>query len=68
MGNECETVHDDDCKQCIHHWLIDQRNLGVCRKCGAGKQFSGSWSAVSIQKAWCNRSSKMPPSVQGTKS
>ncbi len=63
MGNECEPVHDDDCKQCIHHWLIDQRNLGVCRKCGASKQFSGSWSA-----GWGNRSSKVQLSVPGTKS
>lgn len=66
MGNECEIVHDDDCKQCIHHWLIDQKNFGVCKKCGASKQFCGSWSATSLQRAWCNRSSKVQPSVQGT--
>ena len=29
----------DEHKACIHHWVIDERNLGVCRKCGAGKQF-----------------------------
>ena len=63
MGNECEIVHDDDCKQCIHHWLIDQGNLGVCKKCGASKQFSCSWSA-----GWGNRSSKVQLSVPGTKS
>ena len=59
MGNERETVHDDDCKECIHHWLIDERSFGVCKKCGASKQFYGWWNAASIQKAWCNRSSKV---------
>ena len=68
MGNERETVHDDDCKECIHHWLIDERNFGVCKKCGAGKQFSRSWSAASFQKAWCNTSSKAQHNVPRTKS
>jgi len=26
---------------CVHHWVIDGRNHGVCKKCGAGQQFSG---------------------------
>jgi hypothetical protein len=30
---------NDDCKECIHHWLLDERNFGVCKKCGAQKQF-----------------------------
>jgi len=68
MGNERETVHNDDCKQCIHHWLIDERNFGVCKKCGAGKQFSCSWSATSIQKAWGNKSNRVQYSVPGTES
>lgn len=59
MKNEREAVHDGDCKGCIHHWLIDERNYGVCRKCGESKQFPRSWSAASIQHAWRNRSSKV---------
>ena len=68
MGDERETVHDDDCRECIHHWLIDERNFGVCKKCGAGKQFLHLWSAASIQKAWGNTSSKAQHNVLRTKS
>ena len=25
---------------CIHHWLIDSRNHGTCKKCGATTNFS----------------------------
>jgi len=67
MGNERETVHKENCNECIHHWVIDQRNFGICRKCGAGKQFLHSWSAVGIQKAWGNTSSKSKHNVAGTK-
>ena len=68
MGHDRETVHDDDCKECIHHCLIDERNSGICKKCGASKQFSCSWSAVSSQKAWYNTSSKAQHNVPRTKS
>ena len=26
-------------EQCIHHWLIDEFNVGYCIKCGAVKDF-----------------------------
>jgi len=67
MKNESETVRDENCPQCVHHWLIDERNLGICKKCGESRQFSCSWSAVSIQKAWCSRSSKAQDNVPGIK-
>ena len=35
MNNETKIVHIDS-KVCIHHWIIDIRNFGICRKCGAG--------------------------------
>lgn len=25
--------------ECIHHWIIDQAGHGVCKKCGAEKDF-----------------------------
>ena len=68
MGNEYETVHDDDCKECIHHWLIDAVNLGVCKKCGGSRQFCGTWSAASIQNTWRHRSGKVQHNAAGTQS
>jgi len=67
MENKCKTDHDDDCKECIHHWLIDARNFGVCRKCGDSKQFC-SWPEAAIyQRARGIRSSKVQHSVVGIK-
>jgi hypothetical protein len=68
VGNEYETVHDDDCRECIHHWLINSVNLGVCKKCGESKQFSGTWSAASIQRPWGRSSGKVQHNAAGTKS
>jgi len=67
MGTEYQAVHDDDCIQCIHHWLIDAMNLGVCKKCGESKHFCSTWSATSIQNAWHRRSGKVQHSVVGIK-
>ena len=67
MKNEGEKTLTGDYIQCIHHWLIDERNLGVCKKCGESRQFSCSWSAVSIQKAWCKKSEKLQQNAPGIK-
>jgi hypothetical protein len=58
MGNELETVHEEVIEECIHYWLIDGKNFGVCKKCGEAKQFCSSWNATSVQKGWSNRSGK----------
>ena len=55
-----------DGKECIHHWLIDERNSGVCKKCGVNKQFCSSWGT--IQKSWYAGGSKVHHVVPGTKS
>jgi hypothetical protein len=55
MGNEYETVHDGDYCKCVHHWLINSTNLGVCKKCGESKQFCGTWSAMAPKGAWGSR-------------
>ncbi len=64
MKNKLEQFIGDG-KECIHHWLIDERNSGVCKKCGVSKQFSGSWG--NIQKSWHAGASKMPHVVPATK-
>lgn len=28
------------CKNEAHYWVLDVKNLGVCKKCGATKQFN----------------------------
>ncbi len=37
---ECEgkIVCDSDCA-CVHYWILDRNNCGVCKKCGAEKYF-----------------------------
>ena len=65
MVDERETVHDDDCQQCVHHWLINSKNLGVCKKCGESKQFCCWWEAASHQKARGFRSRKVQHDIAG---
>ncbi len=68
MENKHVTAHDSDCEVCIHHWLINERNFGVCKKCGESKQFSsGSWYDASIRKNSQTKSGKAPQGVPDTK-
>ncbi len=61
-------VHKNNGEACIHHWLIDEKNFGVCKKCGASKQFScGSWYDSSLKKSLYNKSGKIQPDAPGTK-
>lgn len=39
MDTKGETLHQDECSGNAHHWIINDRSLGVCKKCGAKKQF-----------------------------
>ena len=39
-------------KVCVHHWLIDAENLGICKKCGSTRQFCGWWDVSAIRKGW----------------
>jgi hypothetical protein len=40
MVKECESPHLEECKNEAHYWIIDDKNLGVCKRCGARKQFA----------------------------
>jgi hypothetical protein len=63
MENQCETVDEGDCSQCIHHWLINSTNLGVCKKCGESRQFCGTWSATIPKGSWGSKSRTMQHNV-----
>lgn len=39
MAEKGETSHSDECKQAAHYWVLDDKNFGICKKCGAQKQF-----------------------------
>lgn len=65
MENE-RVQFNDDGKACIHHWLIDERNFGVCKKCGVNKQFSSSWGT--IQRSWYAKPASVHHDVAGTTS
>ena len=39
MQTEREVMPTDRCKDKAHYWLLDYKSFGVCKKCGAKKQF-----------------------------
>ena len=67
MENE-RVQFKDDGKECIHHWLIDASNFGVCKKCAASKQFCGSWDTASARRGLHLGSGKVRHGVRGSKS
>jgi hypothetical protein len=67
MDNERGQLNDDG-KECIHHWLLDERNFGICKKCAARKQFCGWWDAASVQRGLHLGSGKVRHGVRGSKS
>jgi hypothetical protein len=40
MDTESGPTHLHDCKNEAHYWVLDGKNLCVCKKCGATKQFN----------------------------
>ena len=68
MENKHVKAQASNCELCIHHWLINERNFGVCKKCGETKQFSsGSWYDASIRKNSHTKSSKVSQVIPDTK-
>jgi hypothetical protein len=39
METKRETLQDE-CTAKAHYWVIDGKNFGVCKNCGAKKQFA----------------------------
>ena len=42
----------DGHQACIHHWIIDVKNLGICKKCGDMHQFCTSWEQAANGRMW----------------
>jgi hypothetical protein len=40
MAEKRETSYSDGCKRDTHYWILDDRNFGVCKTCGAKKKFA----------------------------
>ena len=39
MNKKRETADSDACKEVAHYWILNDESLGICKKCGAHKQF-----------------------------
>jgi hypothetical protein len=39
MAEKGGTSHSDACKQAAHYWILNDKSFGICKKCGAQKQF-----------------------------
>jgi hypothetical protein len=52
VAQEDGIAPSDQGDTCVHHWLIDAENLGVCKKCGCTRQFRGWWDVAAIRKGW----------------
>jgi hypothetical protein len=40
MDPECGPTRLHECKNEAHYWVLDGKNLGICKRCGATKQFN----------------------------
>ncbi len=52
MEQEDVTLYSEEDDSCVHHWLIDAENVGVCKKCSSIRQFRGWWDVAAIRKGW----------------
>jgi hypothetical protein len=39
MAKKRETHHSDTRKEAAHYWILNDKNFGICKNCGAQKQF-----------------------------
>jgi hypothetical protein len=50
MTKKGETSHSEACKEVAHYWILNDKNFGICKRCGAQKQFP-----VGVSFSWQNR-------------
>ena len=55
MEQQQSPASHDQGQSCVHHWIIDPTNYGVCKKCGSTQQFR-SWSQAAT--SWYGYSKK----------
>jgi len=51
MTEKDETSDIDACKQAAHYWILNDKSLGICKRCGAQKQFPvgvSSWQNLKV--------------------
>jgi len=60
MAEKSGTPHNDACKQAAHYWIINDKSLGICKRCGAEKQFPVSVSSWQNSKLVIGRASHRP--------
>jgi hypothetical protein len=51
MKNESGIVYGNEVEGCVHHWIINEKNFGTCKKCGASKFFPTTWERGGPPKA-----------------
>jgi len=39
MSTDREKLRGGECEGKAHYWVLNEKNFGVCKKCGAKKQF-----------------------------
>jgi hypothetical protein len=60
MTEKDETSHSDVCKEAAHYWILNDKSLGICKKCGAQKQFPVSVSSWQNLKVVIGKASHRP--------
>jgi hypothetical protein len=66
MENE-RVQFNDGGNECVHHWLLNERSFGICKKCAARKQFCGSWDTAITRRGLHLGSGKVQHGVPGSK-
>jgi hypothetical protein len=65
MTEKRETPHSDTCKKAAHYWILNDKSLGICKKCGAEKQFPDVVSSWQNRKLVIGKASHRPRGEKG---
>lgn len=60
MSTERDELHDYECKDKPHYWILDDKNFGICKKCGARKQFAAYGYNWQRRKVVIGKASQSP--------